>query len=298
MEAFLMLGKLSIHFSMGLFAMVFLTACGQQNKDFEEEARIERITALIDSRGYDSIINWYERSKQSDQKKYARFYALAKLGKGGFNPIEMIPKILAPQTFQSYERAKLFGNCSNQKLESFDKPEVRCLVVRMMNQLPNPNNRYLIEAKQILSDMAQNGELSSADYTLLLIVETALIVKRVGNVLEAYMRLGDNITDQQLHFFYAEIEKATMASESWIENMERSPEDVSKRVTGLSKVSILKDVRGQTRFIKETGIPYVLENIKTDNRNAVAVVSRMFFIQIIDTVLRDYFQVQEEQSAR
>lgn len=278
-------------FYLSLMAIFVVSACGDQSQRYEERAKVERITALIDAKSYDSIINWYEDAAHSEQVDYERYYALAKLGKGGFDPIDIIPKILAPQTFRSNQRARLFGDCDNRQLESFEAPEIRCLVVRLMNQLPNVNHVSLLEGEAILAQMAAQKKLSSADYTLLLLVETSIIVKRVGNILEAYLELGDNINDQQLQFFYGEIEKAAKASEQWIETMERSPKEVSKRITGLSKISIMEDFGGKTKFIKDTGIPFVLDNIKGENRDPVAVLSRMFFIQVIDTVLRDYFKI-------
>ncbi len=279
-------------FYLNLLILVLMVGCGAQQEQFEERAKVERITALIDAKNYDAIIQWYESTPASERREYARYHALAKLGKGGFDPISMIPKILAPQAFPSYARSRLFGDCDNRALKSFNKPEIKCLMLRMMNQLPDPTHPDLLEGRQLLSDMSARGELSSADYTLLLLVETSLIVKRVGSILETYLELGDDVTDEQLHAFYAEIEKATLASQQWIENMERSPEEVSKRITGLSKVSIMQNLEGKTRFLKKTGIPYVLDNIKPDNRDSVAIVSRVFFIQVIDTVLQEYFGIE------
>lgn len=270
-------------------SLVLLMACGADVNHFDEKAKIERITALLDAERYDSIIDWYDGNDPLTQAEYRRFYALAQLGKGGFDPIKIIPRILAPQTFSTYERSQLFGRCANVQLKSFDIPEMNCLVVRMINHLPNIEDPHFKEGERTLSEMAKAGLLSEADHTLLLIIETGVVVKRIGNVLESYLRLGERLDEKHLHFFYDEIRRAAISSGEWIEQMQRSPEEVSKRLTGLQKLSILELTGEKASFAQGTGIPYILENINGENRSTRAVFSKMLVIQVIDRVLRDYF---------
>lgn len=289
-----MTGNFVIRVGMSL-SMLVMTACGQnQSAHYQDRARVERITALIDSQRYDSVIRWYEGPQSSASQKITdeRYYALAKLGKGGFDPINAIPNILGMQTFQSSERARLFGNCPNVVLKSFDTPQIKCLVVRLINQLPSVDNKDFMDGVEILAKKAKEGTITDSDYTLLLILQTSIVLKRVGNILESYLYLGDHVTDEQLDFFYKQIEYAALASKTWIEQMSKSPDELSRRITGLRNVSILKNIEGKTKFIKETGIPYVLENINGENRESKAILSRVMFIQVIDSTLRDYFDIE------
>lgn len=278
-------------FILSTVFLFLLMSCGYDESSFEIKSQTERITNLIDQENYDAVIDWYDSISAKDQNTYKRHYAYAKLGKGGFDPINIVPNILNLQSFESPFRAKLFESCENKKLKSFDTPELHCLTVRLMNQLPSIDNQHLLEGEKLLVEMAENGTITDSDYTLLLVLQTAIVLKRVGNVLESYLYLGENISDDHLRFFYHQIESAALASEKWISTMEKSPKEISKRITGLEKVSIIDNIEGKTKFLKETGIPFILENIRVSKQDSLARVSRMFFIQTIDSVLRDHFKV-------
>lgn len=288
-----MLGNSNFSTAISVAALcVLLAACGAKDEKFAKRAQMERITSLIDQQKYDAVLGWYGDAQTKDQDEFRRFYAYALLGKGGFDPIKIIPSVLAPQKFSSPHRAKLFGKCDNSQLASFDSPEINCLVVRLMNQLPSSSNSYLRQGEQVLNDLAKADKLSDADHTLLLILETGMVLKNIGNILESYLYLGEKLTDEQLAYFYKQIEVSAASLETWIANMEKSPTEVSKRITGLDKVSLLEGTQGNVKFLKETGIPYVIDTIRGNSRDSKAVLSRVFFIQVIDSVTRDYFFVE------
>ncbi|HVJ64330.1 MAG TPA: hypothetical protein VM901_03655 [Bdellovibrionota bacterium] len=273
------------------------SACGYKSEHYEKRAQVERITSLLDSQSYGSVIEWYENAVESTQKEFRRYYVFAKLRRGGFDSVSIINDVLEPQRYRSRELYRLAGDCKNERLDSFDQPKLKCLMVRLANQLPDPNHPDIIDGERMLVEMANRNELSDADQTLLLILETAIIVRRVTNVLEAYLAIDpDTVADEDLVFFYNEMQKAALDSQRWIERMEKSPEKVSQRITGLTKVSLLKKVNGNTTFLKETGIPFVLKNVKKENRESIAVLARIFLIQTVGTVVREYFGVDPSEN--
>lgn len=282
-----------------LYVMVssLLLACSNrkesQNREYED-----RVLTAIDARDYVRAIQIIESEMPDELEGTSTFQvylAQAHLGAGGLDTVDLVGRVRGDVSAAGNPQQKiLLSSCNKGALSGAEHVDTPCWMARLFIFLPAHNDPHLLIAEQIFREqLGSPGGLSMNNKILLATLKTTRMLKHFGSMLEEYLASGDDLSRSRAQAIFAELTQIAADYHDWFQTLNVVPSIIHEKLTGNSKAQLLGNFDSQLKFVEETGVPHILETLPEDNQAIEAKLTRVFLIQGIDFVIRDFFKVPE-----
>ncbi len=263
-------------------ALSFFSACSAPKTD---ELQDQELAQMIDRKEYMSVLQWFNLNSPAETKEEFKIYrAYALLGLGGLEPIKFAMNVRGIQSIQDPILARFFSHCANKSLGPDEFKSDKCLVVRIMNQLPNPDSSELRQAQTLMRDMHKRGQLTQQDTLLLSFLETCFVLARVKSSLLMYARLDEeNINYDQAVVLFDQLHLAAQDMKLWVGNLKQDQKLLTQKLTGFKDFTMFQTgTESPIEFAEGTGLPKLLRVTSMQDESALAVIGRNAIIQALD----------------
>lgn len=152
-----------------------------------KKSEMDRARALINDKKYEEAAEHLENlySKYPSDSQVAYFLAQAHLGAGGFEMLEFVSQVTAPQEVEIELAGKKIIECDEGSIQRYQGQDIRCMLVRVSEHLFNADNSHILRAKFLLRRHfpTANGTRSDINFVSAL-VETGSALSRFKLLLE------------------------------------------------------------------------------------------------------------------
>ena len=156
---------------------------------------MDRANKAMDERNYaqaKSILQ-EEVAKNPDDPRVKVLLAQADLGLSGFAIMDFIQSVSREQTPDSDIDLAIMPKCDSGPIKKLQGADIRCVVLRVVEHLPDPDDANFAEARQLLRDAYTDPRKTPQDVNFLsAIVELGSALTRGRKLLERSAWLKDN----------------------------------------------------------------------------------------------------------
>ena len=275
-----------IGLSIILMLMVGSLSCTDENSDARQE---ERIIKWIDARRYLDVIRLLEPQVES-RPRFKSLLAEAYLGDAKFEPFLLAARVMDRQAKGAASLEKLFPHCDTESRSNFDRVPVRCVLKRLIQQLPEAQNPSLVRGLILLKSAYPAPELAPIQYNILMgVVSLGCAVSRLGALLAYYDGLSpDQIGKPEIDHLFNEISKIAEDANQTLERAKYSNNQITSFITGLKSMDLLYHAGNQVQFDPATGLSALIALADPANKDLEANLLKVLIIQNLDRLVEEF----------
>lgn len=249
---------------------------------------------LIDQRKYQAVINHFPAQPNGTEANLV-FKAHAQLGLAGFEPLALINRIRVEQTVTDKLLQRYFERCENVVLGKKLQGPVKCVVLRLFNQIPHHALPMLLAARNTFGLIHSKGLLGRQDRFLYSIVELSAVLSKLREVLFMYDALNENkVSYNEAREIIEVMRSAGQDFENFV-NLYKDPDIavIFNRHFFGSKDSLLlgMDIDGKVQFLEKSGLPTFFKVTDMEKEETLQLAGRNIIIKIIDRA-DNFFRTQ------
>jgi hypothetical protein len=279
-----------------LLVLPLLVACGAQ--DFHDEVTERRLVAWIDDRQFQRVLSFIDFEATADEQlKLEPIMAEAHMGLGGFELLGLIENMKAPLVFARPGYEAMSNNCPPGALKAAQlyKLEQRCLMVRLFNSLPDPDDAHLKHARDIwFAHLERVGTLMAPENRLLAITfQSALIISRAGKILaDYYERSAQPLQRDDVTGILHDLKIIAVDAKEALDSHLVTARELNRRFLGGDKGAIFEEkLQSRLQFAQNTALPKLIAISDMENQGLEERVLRGEVIKELDGILETYFKV-------
>jgi len=243
------------------------------------------IIKLIDQKKYSNVLDHFP-AKPSGAEAHLVLKAHAQLGLAGFEPLELIQKVRAQQGFSHPLIGEYFEKCPNVQLAKKLTGAVKCIVLRLFNQMPRHDNEMLLAARETFALISEKGALGRQDRFLYALVELSIVLSKLREVLFMYDKLdANNVSYAEASAIFLMIRSAGEDFESFVKQYKNKDLEIifNHQFFGSKEGALFKKTaEGKVEFLEESGLPMFFRVTDMDKESTTELAGRNIIIQIID----------------
>lgn len=254
----------------------------------------EEIIKFIDQRNYEKVYSIFPENPTGDES-YLVFKAHAQLGLAGFEPLELIQRIRAPQVFSTDLMVDYFKHCPNDQIGNRYNGSPKCLVLRFFNQIPEHSHPMLEGARKTFALLHSKGRLGRQDRVLFSIVELSMVFSKLRNALYKFNALDENsVSYEEATEIFSTIRSAGEDFEVFLTHYKDIEVFFQHQIFG-AKVDLFfqTTAEGKVEFLQKTGLPLFFKVTDMSNEGTVDLAGRSILVHALDRT--DYFFKSDEQ---
>lgn len=267
-------GKINLSFFLFFFFPFLLHAASEME-----------LIKLIDQKKYAEVLRYFPENPVGSEPLLI-LKAHAQLGMAGYEPLELMQKVRAVQKSSNEVIADYLKNCPMVVLGKKLDGDVRCLVVRLFNQIPHHSNPMLVASRDTFRLILNKGAMGRQDRLLYAIVELSVVLSKFREVLFMYNKIDPNkVSYEEAKAIFLMIRSAGEDFESFVSQYKQKDLQVifDHHLFGSKDNLLLKmSVEGKVEFLNESGLPMFFRVTDMDLETTTELAGRNIIIQIID----------------
>lgn len=271
-----------MRFKFILFIFLVFLSCSQKN---DKKLTDQSLTSMLDAGRYEEMIQYLEPelSKNPGDKTIAMYLAKAHLGMAGFEVLKLTSKVLGSQTVSNQVLQRLIPGCDLGVMGKFDLTHARCLLLRLLNNLPSIDDAHFKRALEIFrQNFPVENQLDESSRILIGVVEASGVIVRAGGILLRYEALDPvSASDDEIEWFFREISTLAVDTQHTLARVRDLEVEVSSALSGNIR-TILFQQSPKSQFIEQTAIPKIIALNDPKPGNTEQELIRTYLIQKLD----------------